>query len=348
MFKSHTYFLTIILLLICSQLLAAGEQQKLEEGMVNPGYVDKPAWFKLSLMELPHDIDEAKKAGKRLILYFYQDGCPYCEKLLKDNFGRQDIADKARQHFDLIAINMWGDKEVIDLQGNNTIEKDLAFDMKVMYTPTMLFLDENGKTALRINGYYYPEKFNAALDYVSKKMESTISFLNYYKNNKADKATGKLHIDPSYLQPPYHLQQTLQKNKRPLLVLFEEPNCKLCDELHLDILKNQEARQAIKDFDVVLLNQHSKGFLVTPDGKMKRITDWANEIKVQFSPSLLFFDSSGNEVFRTEAYLRTFHIAGAMNYVSSGRYKTQKSFQRYLQDVNKSMTEQGIKVDLMK
>lgn len=348
MFKYQSHILSSLLLIISWSALAATEQQKLEEGMVNPGFVDKPAWFKLSLMELPEDVAEASKAGKRVILYFYQDGCPYCEKLIHDNLGNEDIAKKAKQHFDLIAINMWGDKDLIDMQGKHTIEKDFAYDMKVMYTPTMLFLDEQGKVALRINGYYYPEKFNAALDYVSKKLESSTSFLDYYKNSKTEKASGTLHIDPSYLQPPYHLQQTLQKNKRPLLVLFEEPNCKLCDELHLDILKNQEAREAIKDFDVVLLNQRSKGYLVTPDGRMKKIHDWANEIKVQFSPSLLFFDTSGQEVFRTEAYLRTFHIAGAMTYVSSGKYKTQKSFQRYLQDVNKAMIDQGIKVDLMK
>jgi len=336
------------LFLIAGKLLAATEQHKLEEGMVNPGYVEKPAWFKLSLMELSDDVLEANEAGKRVILYFYQDGCPYCQKLIEDNFGREDIVKKVKNKFDVIAINMWGDKELIDLQGKETIEKDFAYDMKVMYTPTMLFLDEKGKIALRVNGYYYPDKFKAALDYVSEGMESKTGFLSYYKETRAKKVSGSLHIDPAYLQPPYNLKQTLKTNQRPLLVMFEEPDCKLCDELHLDVLKKPETQEAIKDFDVVLLNQYSKGFLVTPDGKAKRISDWAKELNIQFSPSLLFFDSLGVEVFRTEAYLRTFHISGAMTYVSSGQYKAQKSFQRYLQDVNKSMTEQGIKVDLMK
>ncbi len=333
---------------LCASAFAATEQQKLEQGMINPGFVEKPAWFKLSFLELPDDIAEATNAGKRLILYFYQDGCPYCKKLLEDNFGKKEIVDKTRQNFDLIAINMWGDKEVVDLQGNDTIEKDFAASLKVMYTPTMLFLDEKGKVVLRINGYYYPQKFNAVLDYVSAAMETKMTFANFYKSRKSTATSGKLHIDPTYLQPPYNLKQQLATTKRPLLVMFEEPNCKLCDELHLDVLQKAETREAIKPFDVVLLNQHSKGFLVTPEGKTMKIAQWADRLNILHSPSLVFFDASGKEVFRTEAFLRTFHIAGAMNYVSSGKYKTQPSFQRYLQDVNKEMSSKGIKVDLMR
>lgn len=334
--------------LITANVMAAGEQQKLEDGMVNPGYVEKPEWFKLSLMELPDDLKEANKANKRLVLYFYQDGCPYCKKLIEDNFGKQEIVDKFQKNFDLIAINMWGDKEVIDLNGNATIEKDFAASLKVMYTPTMLFLNEQGQVALRINGYYYPEKFTAALDYVSNKKEKETSFLTYYKQKKTSKASASLHIDPRYLQPPYNLKLAMETSKRPLLVMFEEPYCKLCDELHLDILQQEETKEAIKAFDVVLLNARSNGILITPQGKAMRINEWADQLDVKFSPSLIFFDNNGREVFRTEAYLRTFHIAGAMNYVSSGQYKEQPSFQRYLQDVNKQMIEKGIKVDLMK
>jgi thioredoxin-related protein len=337
-----------LLPLFCASLMAATPQHTLEAGMVNPGYVEKPSWFKLSLLELQVDVAEAAAAGKRVILYFYQDGCPYCTKLLEDNFGNQQIAAKAKQKFDLIALNMWGDREVVDLKGNETIEKEFASSMKVMYTPTMLFLNEKGEVVLRINGYYYPQKFSAVLDYVSAGTESKMTFADYYKTEKKSATSGKLHIDPAYLQPPYNLKQRLATAKRPLVVMFEEPNCKLCDELHLDILQKAESREAIKAFDVVLLNQHSKGFLVTPEGVVMKIADWANQLNIQHSPSLVFFDTTGKEVFRTEAYLRTFHIAGAMNYVSSGKYKSQPSFQRYLQEVNKNMTNKGIKVDLLR
>jgi len=334
--------------LFSGSVMAAAPIQKLGEGMVNPGYHEKPDWFKLSLMELSDDVAEASAQGKRLVLYFFQDGCPYCEKLLKDNFTDKGIVEKMKSGFELIAINMWGDKEVIDLNGKETIEKDFAASLKVMYTPTMLFLNEQGKVILRINGYYHPEKFSAVLDYVSGKKETQLAFTQYYKNKKQKTATGKLHIQDSYLQPPYNLANSLKTGTRPLLVMFEQHRCVLCDELHLDIMKKTEVIEAIKEFDVVLLDKNSKGILVTPKGKRMKINEWAGKLNIQHSPSLVFFDKSGDEVFRTEAYLRTFHIAGAMNYVSTDSYKKYPSFQRYLQKVNEDMTKKGIKVDLMK
>ncbi|MEJ2027785.1 MAG: thioredoxin fold domain-containing protein, partial [Limibacillus sp.] len=136
----------------------------------NPGYHDQPAWFKQSFLDIREDIQEASEGGRRLVLYFYQDGCPYCKKLLEINFSQKDIVDKTRQGLDVIAINMWGDREVIDFDGRPTTEKNFAADLKVMFTPTLLFLDEQGQVVMRLNGYYPPHKFNAALEYVSYKL----------------------------------------------------------------------------------------------------------------------------------------------------------------------------------
>ena len=152
----------------------------LGEGMVNPGYQDKPDWFKASFLDVREDIDEAAVAGKRVMLYFYQDGCPYCAKLLNDNFGNRAIADKARQAFDVIAINMWGDRGVTDLSGEATTEKAFAAALRVQYTPTLLFMDEQGKVILRINGYFAPHKFDVALDFVAGKHEKQGGFREFY------------------------------------------------------------------------------------------------------------------------------------------------------------------------
>ncbi len=87
-----------ILLLCCSFTAYAAEPAatptQLEAGLVNPGAIDKPAWFKESFLDLRDDLKEASAANKRVVLYFYQDGCPYCAKLIQDNFGKQSITDK--------------------------------------------------------------------------------------------------------------------------------------------------------------------------------------------------------------------------------------------------------------
>ena len=110
------YFLLIALVASPGTVLAAEAQlQTLDEGMVNPGYVEKPEWFANSFLDIREDVSEAANAGKRVILYFYQDGCPYCKKLLDTNFALQETERKTRSHYEVIAINMWGDREVTGL-----------------------------------------------------------------------------------------------------------------------------------------------------------------------------------------------------------------------------------------
>ena len=326
----------------------AAQPGALDKGMVNPGYEEKPDWFKLSFLDIREDVEEAAAEGKRVLLYFYQDGCPYCAKLLRDNFSQRIITEKTKKHFDVIAINMWGDKEVTDINGNETIEKEFAKNLRVMFTPTLLFLDEKGKVALRVNGYYFPEKFSAALDYVAQKMETIIGFGDYYRSKSPVPATGKLHADPSYLKSPYNLTGIARKSKRHLLVLFEQKQCKACDELHQDIFQRKRTKDHLERFDVVLLDVHSKDILVTPDGKSKEVNQWAKELNVKYVPSMLYFDAGGKEVFRAEAYLKAFHVQGIMSYVFSESYKTQPNLQRYLSAVGDEMREQGLEVDLMK
>ena len=108
--------LRILVLCLPALALAAGDGETLSE-LQNPGYEAKPAWFKNSFLDIREDVAEAAQADKRVILYFYQDGCPYCAKLLQDNFGDRDISATAREHFDVVAINLWGDREVTDTDG---------------------------------------------------------------------------------------------------------------------------------------------------------------------------------------------------------------------------------------
>jgi thioredoxin-related protein len=331
---------------VCSGAQAS-EPDGLSESLTNPGYHEQPSWFKLSFLDMREDVREATAANKRVLLYFYQDGCPYCKKLLEDNFGQREIAEKTRKHFDVIAINMWGDKEVVGFDGQQTTEKKFAARLRVMFTPTLLFLDEKGNVVLRVNGYYFPAKFNAALDFVANKMEAKTSFRDYYAKVAPVPAQGKLHEEPYMLKPPYDLTSKARENSKPLLVLFEQKQCKPCDELHSDILKRRESRKQLDKFDVVLLDRWSKTPVVTPLGTTTTAAQWAVDLDIEYAPSLVFFDTSGNEVFRTEAYLKAFHIQGAMAYVDSGAYRKQPNFQRFLQGRREELENQGVKVDLM-
>lgn len=319
--------------------------QELDLGLVNPGYQEKPDWFKTSFLDIREDIQEATQAGRRVLLYFYQDGCPYCKKLLDVNFSQQQIADKTRNYFDVIAINIWGDQEVTDFTGVITTEKQFSTALKVMFTPTMLFLDEEGQVVMRLNGYYPPHKFAAVVDYVGQHKEKESGFRKYWASHAPPAATGILHQQEDFIQAPYRLAS--RNTAKPLLVMFEQKDCVSCDELHMDILKREASRELLKQFDVALLDIWSDTPLETPEGKQTTAAEWAGRLNINYTPSMVMFDSSGKEVFRTEAYLKTFHTQTALEYVLSGAYLQQPNFQRYVQARADALEAQGIHVDLM-
>jgi thioredoxin-related protein len=134
-----------------------------------PNGEEGPPWFKQSFLDVKEDLADARKAGRGLMLYFYQDGCPYCARFLRETLARRDIADKTRRYFDVVAIDLRGDREVTDAAGKAMPEKNFAASMGVKYTPVFMMFDETGQVVLRLTGFQSPARFDAALDYVASR-----------------------------------------------------------------------------------------------------------------------------------------------------------------------------------
>jgi len=332
-----------VLLLLTSLALSAAEG--VLEGGVNPGYHEPPGWFKTSFLDLSEDVAEAAAEGKRVLLYFYQDGCPYCARLLQDNFGNRRIADKTRRHFDVIAINIWGDREVTDFQGRVRSEKSFAAGLGVQYTPTLLFLDESGRPVARLDGYYPPHQFEVVLDYVAGRHEKRQRLADYYRSRNPSPASGKLHDEPFFLSAPLKLDQ--RPPGKPLAVLFEQRQCPECDELHRTILPRREIVLALSNLDVARLDIWSDEPVRTPDGRTLPAREWASELGIRYVPAWVFFDGTGKEVFRAEAWIKAFHLHGILDYVATGAWRWQPNFQRFLQHRTHLLRAKGLKVDLM-
>ena len=323
---------------------AAGETE-LTPALVNPGHEQQPEWFKVSFLDLYEDIAEAAEDNKRVMIYFFQDGCPYCKKLLEDNFGQRDITDKTRKHFDVITLNIWGDREVT-IGDKVMTEKEFAAALKVQFTPTLIFFDENNKAVYRANGYYPPEKFDVVLDYVGQKKEAEISFQDYLSQVAPQPASGKLHTGVSSVSTIDNLHAVLEPDKY-LLVIFGQKQCATCDELHLDILQRPESRDLLERMNVAVIDLWSDQKIVTPDGSEQKIVDWARKLDIRYAPSLVYFNDRGEEVFRSDAYLKAFHVQSVMDYVTTSAYLEQPNFQRYIDTRADHLREQGIEVNLM-
>jgi thioredoxin-related protein len=146
------------------------------------------------------------------------------------------------------------------------------------------------------------------------------------------------------MRPPYDLRRG--PGSKPLAVIFETPYCAGCDELHREGFTRPEVKAELGRFDVVRFGLGERVALTMPQGGDALADEWARALNIVYTPSIVLFDPSGSEVIRTEAYLRPFHLAGALAYVSSGAYRREGSFQRFLQARAERMRRRGQRVDL--
>lgn len=110
----------------------------------------KTSWMRDTFKDLSEDLDEANGEGKRLVLFFEQRGCIYCTKMHKEIFPRPEISQFIEDNYFVVQLNLYGDVEVTDFDGESLAEKEMARKWGVMFTPTILFLPEEvpeGQTA---------------------------------------------------------------------------------------------------------------------------------------------------------------------------------------------------------
>ncbi|KPK09863.1 MAG: hypothetical protein AMJ68_10845 [Acidithiobacillales bacterium SG8_45] len=307
-------------------------------------YIINPEWFKLSFLELHDDVRDAITDGKRgLIIYFGQKDCAYCQAHMKNNWGRKDIELYTRKHFDVIAIDVRGDRPVTDFDGVIYSEKKFAAQHKTNFTPSFLFLDKDGKTALKLSGYHPPYQFQAALEFVADGHYRKESFRDYLALAEAAFAHGNegLNEHVAFSHPPYALDRSRFAASAPLAVVFEQPKCHACDVLHAGPLLQPEISEKLKKLEIVQLDMWSDTPVLTPDGKHTTAKEWAGKLDVYYAPTIIFFDERGKEIIRVDSVVRLFRLNNVLEYILSGGYRTYPTLQRWRREFKKGDAPRG-------
>ena len=289
-----------------------------------------PEWFKPSFLDLRDDLQEARAAGKRgLILYFGQKHCAYCKKLLEENFVREDIAAYTQKHFDVIALDIHGSREVVTPAGERITEMEWAKQLDGYFTPSLLFLNLEGESALFLRGYYPTYTFMAALEFVADAHYQNEAFQAFIARAQPLSEGGEPVAEDWFQPPPSQLDRSRWSAQRELVVMFEQGDCFACDLLHTDPLADPSVLEKIRQLEVVQLDPRDDTLVITPQGKRTTAKEWARDLGLFYYPSLLFFDRSGKEVLRIDSVVRLYRLNLALEYVSSGGYREQPNFQAW-------------------
>ncbi len=189
--KSHSRFsllLTGICLMLFAQLSAAAT--------IGDDGLHKQSWFSLTFKDVAEDISDAAEENKRLVIVFEQRGCIYCDKMHKDILADATISDYLQKNYNVVQFNLFGDEEVIDLDGEVLTEKTAAEKWGVLFTPTILFLPEavpeQSETALSaavaaMPGAFGKKTFLHMFQWVQEKgYESDEHFQKYHARRLAE------------------------------------------------------------------------------------------------------------------------------------------------------------------
>lgn len=299
---------------------------------------EMPDWFKESFLEIQADAQEAASANKHVMLFFHLNNCPYCAKMLDSNFLQEPLKTYIQEHFDVIAINVKGDRQVQYNQELSFSEKELADDLDVSLTPTITFINAENKTVARLDGYRSPEQFKPVLEYVANQAYKTEALSHYLAKQIS---SGRYTLQPNQT---FQDLKDLSSIKTPLAVIFESSTCNDCKFLHETLLKNAAVQDELKAFTVVRFDAADTSALIDINGNKTTPKAWLAQLKLSYQPGIVLFDES-KEITRLEGKLYKFHFQQFLNYVSSKGYK-ERSFPEHLGLRQAEQLKQGKTVDI--
>ncbi|MBN9889451.1 thioredoxin family protein [Salipiger abyssi] len=102
----------------------------------------KEPWMRDTFKDLREDLAEANDEGKRMVLFVEQRGCIYCHKMHEEVFSQGDVAAYIEENFFVVQVNLHGDTEITDFDGESLSEKAATAKWRVLFTPNIIFLPE--------------------------------------------------------------------------------------------------------------------------------------------------------------------------------------------------------------
>ena len=141
-------------------------------------------------------------------------------------------------------------------------------------------------------------------------------------------------INSEFLDLSDDLDAAISEGRKGLMVLFTTEGCSYCSVFIQKSLGDPEIAKLVQqNFGAIGMEIFDDTEMVSPWGKSLPVKVFAKQEGVMFSPTVLFYDTSGKQILRKTGYLSPERFQNTLDYVINGHYRSESyaSFMKRMQ-----------------
>lgn len=128
----------------------------------------------------------AKQQDKHIMMFFHIPYCPYCKRMLDENFKDTSLLKEIKKNFVLIDIYT-GDDGIVTFNNFKGTKKEFSKHIGAFAFPATIFLDKNQKTVYKSIGYRNIQEHFVELKYVDSYSYKTTSLEEFSEKLEFEK-----------------------------------------------------------------------------------------------------------------------------------------------------------------
>jgi len=154
------------------------------------------------------------------------------------------------------------------------------------------------------------------LQFDDRPLEEPLSFPDWFKI--------------SFLDLQEDLDEAAEQGKAGIVLYYGQKYCAYCRQfLEQDLVREDISTYMLEHFDVIGIDIHGFRTVTDFDGLALDETRLAAREKTNFTPSMVFYTTDGNEALRLRGYYPPYRFRAALEYVADGHYRNEE-FREYL------------------
>jgi thioredoxin-related protein len=146
---------------------------------------EEHSFFISSFGDMQEEMETAQEKNKKgVFIFFTMDACPWCQKMHKEIIPNPKIVKYFSKYFVNIEVNIEGNNEMVDFNGDEIQQKAFALKYKVRATPVLAFFNLDGKEIVRRTGPASFDDFMLLAKFVADETYKTTNFVKYKRSQK--------------------------------------------------------------------------------------------------------------------------------------------------------------------